>query len=556
MSETVKPAEPIILKKNRLTSKLYIKMLMEMCIALNTPISLSIYLQVKYSEKISTDIKPSNYLDASSYLRDAQALAFFKKNPHYDCGLNKAQIALDNFLIAEEQCAITNDFFREHHGKPKPGLLWQILFSARHFCMKILSPEIPSLKPSFGPGATISLKKEKTNLVSKMSTVPEVTPELYEYSLSLLEKTCPHYLIAVGLATRLEEGINIWGRPNVAIGNSFSTVPKDWRTDRPICIEPGINMLIQKAYGTAIRSKLKKFGLDLDKTPERHESLACEGSILDNLSTIDLSAASDTISYEFVRFILPDNWFDALKQARSARTVLPDNSVIWNEKFSSMGNGFTFELESLLFYCILLAVRKHVGSRSDVISTFGDDIICSKSLATTVVEVLTFAGFIINTEKSFIAGNFKESCGADFLGGKNVRPIYFKGLSNKLPIERLYYFLNRIRKMAFNLNFGIGCDSLFFDIWKSVLRRIPKNFRFFGPEDFGDAVILGNFSYRFKSLKKRYVRKYWSRDPHVQLACALYGVTPSGVVARSTKYRLTVSRNYQPCADKLWVDWV
>lgn len=531
-------------------------MLLDMCATLDTPVSLSIYLQVKNNLPITTDVSPCNYLDASSYLRDAQALAFFKKNPHYDCGVPKDAVALGKFLEAEEACARTNDFFRKHHDKPKFGLIWQILHTARHFCMDILSEKLPVLKPAFGPGATVSLRKEKTNLVSKMSTVPEVTSELYEESLNILAKTCPHYLISTGLATRLNEGINIWGRPNIAIGNIFTTVPKDWRTDRPICIEPGINMLIQKAYGAAIRSKLKKYGLDLDKVPERHELFAKLGSIFDNLSTIDLSSASDTIAYELVKFLLPYAWFDALKQARSARTILPDDSVIWNEKFSSMGNGYTFELESLLFYSILLAVRKHVGSRSDLISTFGDDIICSSNLSQTVIEVLTFVGFSVNTEKTFVTGNFKESCGADFFGGINVRPIYFKGLNDKLPIERLYYFLNRIRKMAFNLNFGFGCCSLFFDAWKSVLRRVPKDFRFFGPEDYGDSVILGNFSFRFKSLEKSYFVRHWSKDPHVQLACALYGAGSSGVVARNTKYHLKVSEHYQPCASKLWVDWV
>ena len=72
---------------------------------------------------------------------------------------------------------------------------------------------------------------------------------------------------------------------------------------------------------------------------------------------------------------------------------------------SSMGNGFTFELMSL----ILLGVTRFYSANSSV---FGDDIIVPLDVAPEVVEAITGLGFLVNKRKSFFDGITRESCGA------------------------------------------------------------------------------------------------------------------------------------------------
>jgi len=74
-----------------------------------------------------------------------------------------------------------------------------------------------------------------------------------------------------------------------------------------------------------------------------------------------------------------------------------------------MGNGFTFPLETLIFWALTRAV---CGSTATV-SAYGDDIICPSDRAEDVIAVLTEVGFSVNLEKSFWNGPFRESCGSD-----------------------------------------------------------------------------------------------------------------------------------------------
>lgn len=537
------------------SSKQYLLVIRELLRDIGTPFAETILGQIERNEPITVDANPSNYTNASEFFSDVQALALIKKNPHYECGIPKAQNALEKFMGAEEQCARTNTFFRKSLQAPRTGDLWQILYSARRFVQAIIGDEPGYLKPDFGPGATTNLKGFETNIVSKLRTVPEVTPEFYSEAHRMILTTLPLYAISCGLVTRTRTTVEFNQRLPTTVGNVFTTVPKDWKTDRPICIEPGANMLFQKAYGNLIRRRLLRYGFDLDKRPDLHAEYARVGSIDDSLSTIDLASASDTISKEFVRFLLPQAWYDALDLVRCRRTVMPDGSVLKNEKFSSMGNGFTFELESLLFYSLLLAVRQLFGKKRDVVSCFGDDIIVSRHLAAKTIAILEFSGFTINLEKSFVSGPFKESCGHDYYRGVNVRPIYFKGIAGKKSIEQLFYILNRIRKMAARFYIDNFCDPRFRNTWKSVLNRVPVELRLYGPDSLGDTCIL-EATQKHVGYITLIPQKVLSDEADVLLAAACYGIDGSGVAPRGCKYNIKVVRRYWSFKTDSWVKWL
>lgn len=191
------------------------------------------------------------------------------------------------------------------------------------------------------------------------------------------------------------------------IGNRFSTVPKNNKVDRPICIEPFLNMLVQRSLGIHFRQELKRLlKIDLETLATEHRRRLTDR----NIATIDLKNASDSISLDLIRFLFPKRIFNQIANARSSFVVTQNFSDIpyfQLNKVSSMGNGFTFELMSL----ILNVLCKELDNNASV---FGDDIIIQNDKAPELIERLTRVGFVVNKDKSFINSKFRESCGGNF----------------------------------------------------------------------------------------------------------------------------------------------
>jgi hypothetical protein len=220
-----------------------------------------------------------------------------------------------------------------------------------------------------------------------------------------------------------EEGV---GYVKIVPGNRVVTVPKNYKTDRTIAIEPDMNIYVQLGIGAMIRRRLKTFGVDLNDQSV-NQRLALEGSFRGQLATIDMSMASDTICRVLVEKLLPSEWCDALGQCRSPYGVLPDGKKIFYQKYSSMGNGFTFELESLIFWALARAVvDSKVECMHGIVSVYGDDVILPCAAAADFMAALKSFGFKPNDKKSHVEGLFRESCGKHYLMGYDVTPFYVK----------------------------------------------------------------------------------------------------------------------------------
>lgn len=261
----------------------------------------------------------------------------------------------------------------------------------------------------------------------------------------------------------------------VVPGNVMFTVPKTTDIDRCACKEPDVNMFLQKGAGRVIRQSLKRFGVDLNDQ-SRNRSLARIGSIDGSLATLDLSSASDSVSYELVAWALPPLWFSHLNSIRSKLTLIDGEEHV-NEMFSSMGNGFTFELESLLFYSIARSVAYFTGTRG-VISVYGDDIIVPSQMFHDLTWVLGWLGFSVNTDKSFADGDFRESCGGHFINGHDVTPFYVREPIDTL--SDLIKFCNSLRYWSEDRSMGIN-DPCSFSLWEFASSFVPK--RFWGASD-------------------------------------------------------------------------
>lgn len=190
-------------------------------------------------------------------------------------------------------------------------------------------------------------------------------------------------------------------------GNRWSTVPKNNLKDRSICLEPMCNMLVQRAVGLGVRKCLKdNLGIDLDSLADVHKNRLRD----DSIATIDLSDCSDTISLSLVRYLVPSRVFNRILACRSDMTLGPDDNYYFIKKVSSMGNGFTFDLMTL----ILTALTRSYDSKSSV---FGDDIICQNLFADEIVSDLKIAGFSVNPNKTNIRSAYRELCGAHYIDG-------------------------------------------------------------------------------------------------------------------------------------------
>lgn len=268
--------------------------------------------------------------------------------------------------------------------------------------------------------------------------------------------------------------------------NTFGTVPKSSTSLRTICVENEGNMLLQRQAGNMLRRRLQKIGLDLDVQHLVHKSVMQDASCTKVLCTIDLRNASNSISTNVVKALLPPLWFDFLDKIRSHSTKYPDRSIKRTEMFSSMGNGFTFELETLIFLAIVHAttgMSEILQPNKLGISVFGDDIIAPDEYYHDIKTSMEYFGFELNSEKSFHGIDaIRESCGADYHNGISFTPMYLRYANDNLDdLTVLYHLLNQIYIMSLRIFNAPPYSTRFGKPYGLVLDLIPKHLRYYGP---------------------------------------------------------------------------
>jgi hypothetical protein len=234
-----------------------------------------------------------------------------------------------------------------------------------------------------------------------------------------------------------------FGLPSITHESQFTFVPKNRDTLRTICTEPNLNMFAQLGIGAILEDRLRtRFGIDFGNQPSRNAELARLGSIGGAIDTIDLESASDSIGLKMLEEVLPDWVFETLLWYRCPLTRVRGKQVKLN-MISTMGNGYTFPLQTIIFSCAVQAVLKQFDApcrRADLSwspwGVFGDDIACPSFMTARLVRLLSLLGFQVNREKSYTEKymTFRESCGSDYFLGHNVRGVYIKTL--KTPQSR------------------------------------------------------------------------------------------------------------------------
>ena len=423
---------------------------------------------------------------------------FLKKAPFFKGGDPK-QNAIQTFRKFEAHCRESNKRIRSLREGHFDDPLQTIISMAQRKISRVLRDfsldELLS-ESRWGPGRTSSCSGPKVSSTAKFSARMDCTGAFLERARLLL----PLLPSWSALASGADYGTLVNPMFHIVKGNRVALVPKTAKTHRAIAVEPHVNVYFQLGLGRMIRRRLKtRAAIDLDDQ-SLNRRLAKLGSIDGSLATIDLEGASDTVCTELVRELLPENWFEWLNAARSHYGELESETFRY-QKFSSMGNGATFDLESLIFWAVSSAVVEKAGYNPFWVNVFGDDIIVPSGCYDEVVEALTGCGFIVNGRKSFSKGPFRESCGKDYFRGVDIRPVYLKRLPDR-PIEWVIV-ANQIRILAHRWNNGLGCASELHSAWLFAISKVPKEIRYFVPygyhlvrDDYGGFEgngLLGNF---------------------------------------------------------------
>lgn len=465
-----------------------------------------------------------------------------------------ADEALNLFLQNNERCNEFVDFV-----DPSPAfeyILGEVRYILHKFFMfgqnpyMLLSERAILRNINTGKGVVVGGESWATNFVEKVGFTPLTTTSTLLVDLLRSEYSdFPLWMSSID---------NIPRAPEIVPGSVFFTVPKKSVIDRGCCKEPNVNMMFMKGIQALLETRLLEvFSIDLKSQQVRNRQLAQKGSITDAFATIDLSSASDLISTRLMELLLPKSVFNILSMVRSPNVVVPRLGTIPLHIFASMGNAFTFPLQTILFAAVVVAVYKLYdipvrfpnGHDNGNFGVNGDDIIVDRRAYNEVCRSLISFGLQINHDKSFGDGPFRESCGGDYLSGVQVRPVYVKSL--RTPQAR-YAVLNSLSRWGarHHIDLPVTMDYLFSTVKKMY---IPPYEGFDGGiHSFHPLVEIGpneSFTYKVYRPKVNAIDatcpvedERFSLNEDVILLAALGGMLREGKVG----YRSLVTR-YDLC---------
>lgn len=360
----------------------------------------------------------------------------------------RRQRALEKFHLSEASCRRVNKRLR-WYGKRLHRLspsLSQVIVGMQHRIAVWLNDPISFEEFSdcaFGPGLTFGMSSADRHIIYKICGDQTCTPRARQLAAEVLTKLFPNW----------GQHLADHGKNLISVnGNRLTFVPKSCDIYRTIAVEPSLNVFLQNGIDRALRRRMRPFGLLLDDQQASIDAMKV-GWEKGSVATIDLSSASDSVAMEAVRLLFPDNWYKLFCTVRSPEYTL-DKGSTWStyEKFSSMGNGTTFPIESIIFLAAAQACAAYCGDDTRGIRVYGDDIVTKPQSSLLLIEVLAFFGFKTNRSKTFIFGRFRECCGTDILDGVDIRPVFLR----KIPkhADEIASLHNRLASCRYGFAFG------------------------------------------------------------------------------------------------------
>lgn len=378
--------------------------------------------QIRYADfKRQLQVKHPNSGALLAPIKQAIALFLAEPTPHtfypaYQFLSFMTHLSLEDIDMSEE---LELEFIRNeervsaHHTPP-------FLIARLNEIMKewLCDWKLGNFLPSHGPGSVAELRGD-TSLDSKFR---ELRPN---QMIRVVFSMC------AGLDVSTFLPLQIPGTTSRTSQIVF--VPKNMKTKRVISKEPATFMYFQqgvrRSTGRYFRSNPDlRAHIDLEDQGKQRE-MALEASRTRMFATVDLSAASDSVSYELVKGVFTGTpLYPYLVALRTNAVELPSGKVLKVAKFAPMGSALCFPIETLIFAaiceCTVRYVRHTTGQSYPRYTVYGDDIIIADPCFEDLKALLTLCGFTINEGKSY-AGNsrFRESCGCDAYDGVDVTPM-------------------------------------------------------------------------------------------------------------------------------------
>jgi hypothetical protein len=439
-----------------------------------------------FASYLELNVDPSRYDDPKHFAEDYLVAEILRKSINLPLGVDRVDVARRKFFAAERHNAETNERL---WSQPCPE--WVYDWSRE--VLTIMGPLTSSVLERIeslcghGPGASVGVKAIGSVKSNKYDAIPTVTERLQPFLASIMPAFVRDYWSSSGHL-----------KCKVVRGSHHFTVTKDSESNRNAAKEPTWNAWLQKGIGNQMSVRLRGFGVNL-RSQLRNQELARTAIEFGN-STVDLKQASDMIARNAVLLALCANkdpqglrWYSLLDLARSHEVRFrSEGESSWHalEMFSSMGNGFTFPLETVLY----LALVRTVVPRDewDNVTVYGDDIILPQAYTTPFFDRLEYLGFQVNRSKTRLAGVFFESCGTDWFKGQNVRPFY---LRHDPSDDGIPYALQTANALRLWLKRVYGyCPLSWKPLWDWCYEQIPGNWRWPVPLSLGDSGVLSSES--------------------------------------------------------------
>lgn len=432
-------------------------------------------------------------------IRVLRLLSIFQKYSFVENKFDPTATAFKKFMEAEARCKCYNEstqlFLKEEDSSSAyvdlfvSPLISRMRHIMRRVCGKLTLSQIIDQRRN-GPGASLDCRGNDAVECVKLAAPFDVATPALTLIGSSLESSATIALESFENFETLNKRKRMQGSkchgsyPSTSFmyfednrGSALQFVPKDAETHRTISIEPTLNVSLQLGLDKVLRKRIKKvLKLDVD-TQERNQKLAKLGSIQRNLVTLDLEQASDSVSLALLN-LLPVEWAEVFYRLRSHRWHSEEFGTAEFHKISSMGNGSTFILETLIFASMCWSVYVQLGIpwNENTVAIFGDDIIIHKDAYPWVRMMLSHLGFKLNAQKSFTSGPIRESCGHDYYNGHLIsRFTVKKDLSNPLNNVVLHNSL-----FLFFKDYGFK-NHICTDILLYIRKYLPKVYLNFGP---------------------------------------------------------------------------
>lgn len=418
-----------------------------------------------------------------------QVLAFFGKRQDFDLGVDQELAAWEKFQAAEERCKIANSKFRRwsqgsfRFSQDVEGVLHA---SSRKISRWMKdAPAIADVQGRFGPGATTQTPKKNACNLMKLVSMPACSANL-EHAVSNNSLGLGHWFQAYK-QTGNEDGdhgmqrfhsshaFEAWNLLLPVHSSKLGFVNKNALIHRATCTEAALNGYLQLGVGEEVAGRLKTAtGIDL-QDQSANQRAAMYGSISGESATADFSSASDLNARLMVSHLWSQGWCDLFDLTRSAQMYDSRTGHITLEKLSSMGNGFTFPVMTTTFLAIAQSCVELVCPESRIRTlVYGDDVVIDVKAWPLFRLVMEELGHAPNVQKTFSDGSFRESCGADYVLGTNVRPVFVKDLLGGSDLFRMH-------------NFFVGRGD--FQLAKICEKCILPSIRLRGPSGYGDGHL-------------------------------------------------------------------